>query len=152
MDLKHRCLIVDGHLKCIVCWYYIGENKPYGRCTKCVGFNRTQCRGCAFAIKIPCELNVKDNYFCEYCNGYYERLNDLNYQSTDDYRSKFMIRQSEKNDVTICSNCCTHNIYDEIFRSKCDMCSKYNDNCAQIDRDDFMSLKLVNGKYQNSCE
>lgn len=141
MDLNHKGIVFNGDMKCVVCWSYCGTNSYMNRCKGCLNYNRFNCAGCNFPIKV--QINNQSEHLCGYCGGDLERINDIKYQGTTDYMTKYRIRYNfkDKLNVNICSKCYKSDDYESIAsKTKCDLCNQYSVGCIEINREYFLSI------------
>ena len=139
-----------------MCWHFIGKNKKNNRCKSCQNFNRYYCEQCSHSIKIPLNKNKNTNtnknmkLLCEYCNGEFKRINDMQYQFTSDYNSKFKLTQKRDlygnkiiipNKLHICMEC-YKSYKNKLSKNKyqCHLCSKFK-SVYFVDKTLFLKLK-----------
>ena len=140
LDLHHKGIVFDSSIKCVVCLYVCGENAPNNRCKKCQNYNRKACEKChVYPIKVHYTINTEP-LLCEYCGGTYKRINDICYQQTSDYDSKYRIRIFDSQPtIKLCIECYVSNStpINETM-SRCDMCHKTKYDICTMDRKDFL--------------
>ena len=153
----HKGFVFNADVKCVVCWTYCGPNAEMNRCKKCIGFSREFCRKCPMAIKIKNdEIDEFDDLCCNYCGGEHNRICDGTYQTYSDYDTKYRIRNLPDNQINIivCRECFVPtNSSTEIVNEyvKCDMCNKYHNNSANIEKDYFLrTTKNANSIYTDT--
>jgi hypothetical protein len=128
MQTTHQGIVFGGDSKCIVCWYYCGEDAKNQRCSGCQGYNRYSCEKCLlFNIKVPIGDNRQK--ICEYCGGDFPRLHaGCKYSLSSDY--DLTVDNLNANYI-VCDECYVAEKY-ETTKMKCDFCKKYRNKVCKI--------------------
>ena len=125
LHMYHKGVVFGGDVKCVVCRYFC-PNGVNNRCKNCQDHNRYDCEKChLYAIKVHID-DEKIPKICEYCCGDFRRVNDIVYQKTADYSTKYRLLHNSSDTINICNECYHSSKYNlSETKKRCDLCKKY---------------------------